>query len=175
VPEELALRVAGLSAMLSALDIVEVAAASGASLRHVAGVYYALGARLELHWLRDEITALPRDNRWQTLARAALRDELYGVHRALTREALEAAPAADPEAAVETWQARNRAGVERTRQVLVDIHMGGLSSLETLSVALREIRNLIQSGARLPEHVAAFPPDAQPEPAPPPPESLRLG
>ncbi|HEU4450600.1 MAG TPA: NAD-glutamate dehydrogenase [Gaiellaceae bacterium] len=175
VPEELALRVAGLSAMLSALDIVEVAAASGASLRHVAGVYYALGARLELHWLRDEITALPRDNRWQTLARAALRDELYGVHRALTREALEAAPAADPEAAVETWQARNRAGVERTRQVLVDIHMGGLSSLETLSVALREIRNLIQSGARLPEHVAAFPPGAQPEPAPPPPESLRLG
>ena len=134
--------------MFSALDIVEAADATGAPLEQVAGVYHALGARLQLQWLRGQITALPRGNRWQTLARAALRDELYSVHSALTREALQTGPAdLAPEERVDAWNAAWHAGVDRALQVVTDIHTGGLSSLETLSVALREVRNLIQ-GAR---------------------------
>jgi glutamate dehydrogenase len=159
--------------MFSALDIVEVAAASAAPLEDVAAIYYALGARLQLQWLRDQITALPRDNRWQTLARAALRDELYTVHSALTREALQAGePGASPPSRVDAWEARNKAAIERALQVLSDINLGGLSSIETLSVALREVRNLIQAGLRT-APLPAFPPEAV-EPAPLPPESLRL-
>jgi glutamate dehydrogenase len=176
VPEELATRVAGLGALFSALEIVDVAGVTGAPLEVVAAVYHAIGARLQLQWLRDEITALPRDNRWQTLARAALRDELYGVHSALAREALETGPPGlDAEARAEAWHAQSRAGVDRALQVLSDIRMGGLSSLETLSVALREVRNLIQSGARAAPPVAELPPEAEAEPLAFPPESLRLG
>ena len=80
--------------MFSALDIVEVATAAGEPTEEVAAVFHGVGARLQLQWLRDAITALPRDNRWQTLARAALRDELFSIHGALTREALQAAPPA---------------------------------------------------------------------------------
>ena len=175
VPEELARRVASLGGLFSALDIVEVAGATGASLEEVAAVYHALGGRLELQWVRDEITALPRDNRWQTLARAALRDELYGVHRALTREALQTAGSGlDAEARVEAWHTASRAGVDRVLQVLSDIHMGGLSSLETLSVALREVRNLVSSEERAAPQLPSFPPEVA-EPLPHPPESLRLG
>ena len=54
----------------------------------VMATYFRLGGRLELTWLRDRILELPRDNRWQTLARAALRDDLYSLHRALTQEVL---------------------------------------------------------------------------------------
>jgi len=175
VPEELAARVAGLGAMFSALDIVEAAGATSAPLEEVAAVYHGLGARLQLQWLRDEITALPRDNRWQTLARAALRDELYNVHSALAREALQAGPPdLGAEARVEAWAAAGSTGVERALQVLTDIRTGGLSSLETLSVALREVRNLIQSGARVTPPLPEFPPEVA-EPLPRPPESLRLG
>jgi glutamate dehydrogenase len=175
VPHELATRVAGLSAVFAALDIVEVAAVTGAPLAKVAGVYYWLGARLDLQWLRDEITALPRDNRWQTLARAALRDELYAVHTALAREALQAGPPdAEPEACVEAWYAAHEIGVERALQVLADIRMGGLANIETLSVALREVRNLIRSSAPAAIPVPSFPPGELGEPAPLPPESLRL-
>jgi glutamate dehydrogenase len=176
VPDELAARVAGLGALFSALDIAEVARETGTPIEEVAGVYHAIGARLELQWLRDEITALPRDNRWQTLARAALRDELYGVHSALAQEALETGSSdLAPEARAEEWHEQNKAGADRVRQVLADIRMGGLSSLETLSVALREVRNLIRSGARVAPPVAELPPEAAAEPLPLPPESLRLG
>jgi glutamate dehydrogenase len=174
-PKELAARVAGLGAMFSALDIVEVATAAGEPTEEVAAVFHGVGARLQLQWLRDAITALPRDNRWQTLARAALRDELFGIHGALTREALQAAPPGLPaEARVDAWQAGRGAGVERVLQVVNDIRMGELTSLETLSVALREVRNLIQSSGRVAPPLPEFPPDEPPS-RPHPPESLRLG
>ena len=147
-----------------------------APIDDVAAVYHAIGAQLELQWLRDEITVLPRDNRWQTLARAALRDELYGVHSALTAEALETgSPELGPEARAEQWHAENRTGADRVLQVVSDIRMGGLSNLETLSVALREVRNLIRSGARAAPAITELPPEAVAEPLPLPPESLRLG
>ena len=41
----------------------------------------------------------------------------------------------------------NRALVERTLQVLTDINASGAFGLATLSVALREIRNLITSSS----------------------------
>ena len=174
-PKELAAKVAGLGAMFSALDIVEVATAAGEPTEEVAAVFHGVGARLQLQWLRDAITALPRDNRWQTLARAALRDELFGIHGALTREALQAAPPGLPaEARVDAWQAGRGAGVDRVLQVVNDIRMGELTSLETLSVALREVRNLIQSSGRVAPPLPEFPPDEPPS-RPHPPESLRLG
>ena len=53
-------------------------------------VYFRLGSRLELNWLRDRIIELPRANRWQALARAALRDDLFNLYRELTRKVLDA-------------------------------------------------------------------------------------
>ena len=55
--------------------------------------YARLGSRLELNWLRNRIVELPRANRWQALARAALREDLYNVHRLLTQDVLEFAGA----------------------------------------------------------------------------------
>ena len=74
--------------MFSALDIVEVATDTGLEVERVAAVHFRLGSRLELHWLRDRIGELPRNDRWGALARAALRDELYTLHRALTAEVI---------------------------------------------------------------------------------------
>jgi glutamate dehydrogenase len=89
VPVELAARVAAMPALFSVLDTVEVARATGRELEAVARTYFALDTRLELDWLRDRINELPRSNRWQALARAALRDDLYGLHRALALDVLQ--------------------------------------------------------------------------------------
>ena len=47
-------------------------------------VLFSVADRLRLDWLRDRIAALPRADRWQTEARAALRDDVADLHRALT-------------------------------------------------------------------------------------------
>ena len=145
VPGELATRVAGLPSLLSVFDIVEVASATYHEPPNVMATYFRLGSRLELNWLRDRILELPRNNRWQALARAALRDDLYSLHRALTHEVLEAGGRkADPDAAIDRWSHRNGAAVERCLGMIADIKGSRMYDTTTLPVALREIRNLIR-------------------------------
>jgi len=148
VPPSLALRVASLGTMFATFDIVEVAEECGLEVERVAAVHFRLGERLELHWLRDRIVALPRDDRWRALARAALRDDLYGIHRALTKAVLEDAP---PEGTanerVDAWVAANPAS-ERCLQTLAEIRVGRVFDTTTLPVAVREVRNLLSARSR---------------------------
>jgi glutamate dehydrogenase len=156
VPPELANRVAILSTMFSALDIVDVAEATEQPVETVAEVYFTLGDRLKLHWLRHHVEALPRDNRWRALARAALRDDLYSQQAELTAEILRSVPEElnAPER-IKAWMDANQGSVERTLQVLTDINASGAFDLATLSVALREIRNLITSSSTPPAEIEA--------------------
>ena len=145
VPEELALEVASGNDLLAALDVVEVASGAGIPVEEAASVYFALGESLDLHWLRDQVAALPRDNRWQALSRAALRDDLYAQLSALTLDALrlDAGEAASAER-VEAWLEQNRIPVARCRQILGDLAGAGQTDFTMLSVAMGEIRTLRQ-------------------------------
>jgi glutamate dehydrogenase len=140
--------------MFPALDITDVANAAGESLDTTAAVYFALGDRLKLHWLRRHIEALPRDNRWRTLARSALRDDIFNQQAALTAEVLRNTPEDKPSGErIQAWAEANEGSVHRTMQVLSDINSSGTFDLSTLSVALREIRNLITTQEALSEEV----------------------
>ena len=148
VPEDLARRVAGMPAMLAAMDVVDVAERTGCSQDQVSQVYYTLGFQLELNWLRDRIVELPRADRWAALARTALRDELLGLHSALTEEVLTSASrGSTSEEAIDAWRERNQGAVERCLGMLADIRASRTFDMTTLSVALREVRHLIRGGA----------------------------
>jgi glutamate dehydrogenase len=146
VPEPLATRVAALPALFSALDVIDVASATGRDWEQVADVYLALGHHLQLDWLRERILRPPRDDRWQALARAALRDDLYAVRASLTADVLQVG---DPEQAsaelIQQWFARNEPAVGRCLAVLRDVAADDRTDLATLSVALREVRGLVSS------------------------------
>jgi glutamate dehydrogenase len=135
VPAELARRVSGLEALFNALDIVEVADASQRTIDEVARAHFGLAGELEAAWLRSRIGILAAENHWQTLAKAALRDDLAGMLRALTADALAAG-------GVASWKARNAALYERVRQILAELRAAEAPDLAMLSVALRELRNL---------------------------------
>ncbi len=146
VPAALARSVASMPSMLSVFDIVEVANAVQRPPEVVMVTYFRLGSKLQLNWLRDRIIELPRGNRWQALARAALRDDLYSLARVVTQDALEAG-GAGAEEAIEAWALRHRAALERCLGMIADIKASRVYDTTTLPVALREVRNLIQSGS----------------------------
>jgi glutamate dehydrogenase len=117
----------------------------------VAPLHFLLGGGLELHWLADRIAALPRDNRWQAMARAALRDDLFALHSALTADVLTGGPQeGSARERLDKWAEANAGAVERTVGILGDIKSAGTYDLTTLPVALREVRNLIQSTTQTP-------------------------
>jgi glutamate dehydrogenase len=129
----------------AAFDVVEIADVTTRPLEVVIGAYFRAGSRFSLSWLRDRILELPRADRWQALARATLRDDVSALQRSLTIHVLlSAAPDADAEAGIDAWSANNAAAVDRYLAMLADIKASRSYDLATLSVALREARNLLR-------------------------------
>ncbi|GAA3117708.1 NAD-glutamate dehydrogenase [Planomonospora alba] len=148
VPDDLAERVAAMVPAYSTFDLVEIAASTGRPVDEAAEVYFDLADRLRLAGLRERIIALPRDDRWNSMARAALRDDLYAAHAALTRSVLtDSEPGLAPEERLAHWSEVNAAAVARARQTLSEIWESDDFDLATLSVPLRAARTLVGSTA----------------------------
>ena len=148
-PARLATRVAAMPWMISVFDIVEDAAACGSTQEMATCVYFGVGERLSLDWLRDRVLELPRSDRWQALARSALRDDLYELHRMLTREIVTAATDNDGEHAIAAWFDDNAESVARARGVLADVRASETYDTTTLPVVVRELKNLASEAAAL--------------------------
>jgi glutamate dehydrogenase len=143
VPEDLALAVAVLPAAYAALTIVQTAARESRDPIEVAGVHFALGQQLGLDRLLTRIVELPRDDRWQTMARAALRDDMHAIHAQLTADVLDGGSqdATNPSELVRAWERGNR-GVAESVKTLRSI-TAGRPDLARMSVGLRVVRGLL--------------------------------
>ncbi|MGJ5755467.1 glutamate dehydrogenase (NAD) [Streptomyces puniciscabiei] len=146
VPDELATRVAGFSSAFPALDIVSVADRMGKEPLDVAEVYYDLADRLSITQLMDRIIELPRNDRWQSMARASIREDLYAAHAGLTADVLAAGNGTStPEQRFEAWEQRNAPILSRARTTLEEIRGSETFDLANLSVAMRTMRTLLRT------------------------------
>jgi glutamate dehydrogenase len=143
VPVDLARYVAGADHLYGALDISDVSVATGRTLGCVTSVYFLVAERLSAPWLRERISMLPTDTHWQTLARAALRNELAERLRQLTRAVLTLTPDSEDVAGLmQAWERDREMGLLRMRHVLGELQTASSPDLAMLSVGLRELRNL---------------------------------
>ncbi|GAA2636144.1 NAD-glutamate dehydrogenase [Streptomyces axinellae] len=146
VPSDLALRLAGSSAAFSALDVVAVAGRTDTDLMAVAQVYFDLADRLGITQLQGRVSELPRADRWQSMARSSIREDLYAAHQLLTADILAAGDgAASAEQRYEAWEEKNRAILVRARATLDEIQSSETFDLANLSVAMRTMRTLLRS------------------------------
>ncbi len=118
-------------------------AGTGRPATETAAVYFDLADRLQIARLRDMITALPRDDRWTTMARGAIRDDLYAAHAALARDVLTVTEPGTPAERLAAWERRNESAVRRAAQTLTEIWESNSFNVATLSVAVRAIRTLV--------------------------------
>ncbi|MEU4027128.1 NAD-glutamate dehydrogenase [Streptomyces anulatus] len=148
VPDELAVRVAGFSSAFPALDIVAIADRTGKDPLEVAEVYYDLADRLRITQLMDRIIELPRADRWQSMARASIREDLYAAHAALTSDVLSVGNGSStPEERFLAWESKNAAILARSRSTLEEIQGSDAFDLANLSVAMRTMRTLLRTHA----------------------------
>jgi glutamate dehydrogenase len=146
VPEDLAVRVAVLPPAYAGLGIVETSLTTGTDLTEVARVHFELGEHLALGRLLERIVALPRTDRWQTMARAALRDDLHAVQTALTAQVIQRTEEGlDVTARVQAWAVADRVVVARARETLREIVDSDSFDLARLSVGLRVVRSLLRT------------------------------
>ncbi len=137
VPGDLAARAARWPWMHPGFDIVDLAAQERCSMERVATAYWSMFEAFDLVWLWEAIGALPRSDRWQTQARSALRDDLLSVLASLTRSVLRTADGSPAD-----WIATNQRSVGKAIAMHMEIRRAESFDLTTLSVALRQLRNL---------------------------------
>jgi glutamate dehydrogenase len=129
------------------LDIVETAQSTGRSLDDVASVYFGISERFRVDALLSKISLLPREDRWQTLARMALRYDLYAALAALTAEVLQStSDGASAEERIAEWERANATSIARTRAAIGDFEESQ-ADLAALSVLLRQIRQLVRTSS----------------------------
>jgi glutamate dehydrogenase len=148
VPQELAVEAAALLEGYGLLDIVELVELADREKEprepfEVAQLYYALSEHLGISLALTAVSGLERGDRWHSLARLALRDDLYGSLRAVTLDALREAPPGTPvDDAIEQWESANTSRILRARPALDQILTGARLDLATLSVVSRQLRGL---------------------------------
>ncbi|OFJ52081.1 NAD-glutamate dehydrogenase [Mycolicibacterium grossiae] len=146
VSEDLAYMVATGLYQFSLLDVIDIADITDRDPAEVADAYFALMDHLGTDGLLTAVSGLPRDDRWHSLARLAIRDDVYGSIRALCLDVLAVGePEETGEQKIEEWEVTNSSRVARARRTLTEIYDDGGKDLATLSVAARQIRSMTRT------------------------------
>ncbi|MEU2984647.1 NAD-glutamate dehydrogenase [Micromonospora aurantiaca (nom. illeg.)] len=147
LPRDLAEQATRLMYSFGLLDIVETAQGTGRDVSEVASVYFVLSDRFRVDALLSKISLLPREDRWQTLARMALRYDLYAALAALTAEVLGSTPEdVPPVERVQEWEQANATSIHRAHRAMGEFDESR-ADLSALSVLLRQIRTLVRTSA----------------------------
>lgn len=119
VPEKTALNVSGSLGMLSAMDIVSASNEHNLPIERITDVYFHLGAYLELTWFRAQIMLQTVDNQWETLSKAAFRDDIDWQQRELTIGViLHNIDKENTKECIETWMKAHQHLVNRWNNIL---------------------------------------------------------
>ncbi|MDE8667345.1 NAD-glutamate dehydrogenase [Pseudarthrobacter sp. H3Y2-7] len=145
LPEDLAMRWAELFESFVLLDIAKIVHARKESVEEIAAVYYTVFNRFHADALLERISNLPRQDRWQALARAALRDDLYSTVTDMTTAVLESTASGDSaENRLKDWEGQNAEQLGRAKSMFDEVNALEADDMASLSVALRLLRSIVR-------------------------------
>jgi glutamate dehydrogenase len=136
VPEGLALRIAALSTLVTAMDAVQIAEASGIGVVEAGEVYFGVGEALGLHRLRAQAAHLPGNTPWGRIARDTLVQDSYALQRRLAQNVVTARQTL-PE-----WLLQKGTCVGRLQDVLMEMDRADVPDLALLDVVARRVAAL---------------------------------
>jgi glutamate dehydrogenase len=106
-------------------------------------LHYAVSERLRIDDVLTMVTNLPRDDRWSTLARAAMRHDVYATLASITTAVLrDTDEGLGAEERIDAWVEANQERVSRARATVSAALANESADLAALSVALRVLRGL---------------------------------
>ena len=147
VPEPVAQKVASFIPMSAALDVVEIATLTNKPVQFVASVYFEIGARMDLMWIRDQVAGLPAENLWHQLAKSRLRDDIHSQQYEITKDVVENYELGNPKETVANWIEVKTFGYRRLSDLISELRTYANNDFATLSVAISEVHALRRAGS----------------------------
>ena len=142
-PDDLAGAIAKFGWLQPAGDIVLISQKRERSVREVAEIYFAVGERFGLDWLRRAAGHLPRDTAWDKLAVSAVLDDVFAVQAQLTSHVIGDGHAeAGAGVRLELWARNRELAIRRADELLGELRAVGSPDLAMLAVAIRQLKTL---------------------------------
>ncbi len=141
VPPALARSVAEQFFLLSGCDVVTIAHEFNRPIRNVGRLYFAVGERFGLDWLRETAGALDPRPYWDKRALDAMIEDLYGYQAALVRDMLRGHPA-DPRT-IDRWCQNRGPAVDQALRTINDLRASGEINVAMLAVVNGQLRSLV--------------------------------
>ncbi len=127
------------------LDVADLVHRTQEDVEKVSQTYFMLYNLFNVDTLLNRITNLPRSDRWQALARAAMRDDLYSTIIDLTNDVLESSgQITDVAERVAAWEEANAANLDRAKAMFAEVNSLERDDMASLSVALRLLRSIVR-------------------------------
>jgi len=141
IPKELACKIAILGPLSSAYSIAEVSNRSKAPVKQVAEIYFELGERFYVNWLRNRANEIVTDNNWKKLAVRGFKDELYDVHRKITISAVESAMKNNN--STEKWYHKNEKHIKLFDRFINNVRSQSIIEYEMIDLSLKKLNIIL--------------------------------
>jgi glutamate dehydrogenase len=138
VPKALAEKIASLDAIASACDIAAVTKTGKLPLNIVGKIYFQIGEKLKLNWLRFAASNLAADTYWQKLAVNNLVESLFDQQRKLAKEIVKL----NKPTALEDWLKTHAVDINRHDKFVQELRASGQFDLAMLISAVRRVDSL---------------------------------
>jgi glutamate dehydrogenase len=145
VSEKLSNRMSALLLTRPALDMADLATIYKPDVIDFAKLYAATNEKLGLYWLHVCAEDLTVDDRWQAIARSKLRDDFFWMRRELAESIMRKRGQRSVTAAVDNWLEKRSARVARFTDMIEEMKLREGIDFATLSVAARELRDVIET------------------------------
>ncbi|MEK6734316.1 MAG: NAD-glutamate dehydrogenase [Pseudomonadota bacterium] len=141
VPSELAKKIAILNLLSSAYNIVEVSNKYKVATQKVAIIYFEIGHRFSLDWLRHCANNLVAENNWQDLAIRGFKDELYDIHRRITASAVELSERSED--GLEKWYKQNDKHIKLFDRFILEVKSNNNIEYAMIDLSLKKLGVLL--------------------------------
>lgn len=143
VDENLAARIAGLDAMASACDIVQVASEADLKVNVVAKVYFELGSSMSLGWIRHILRKMRTASYWQKISCRTLINELFEQQAKITSQVVKhLCENQSCGNAIKSWSEINYQKIERYNNFLEDFKSQEERDFPMIVVAVRKVKEV---------------------------------
>jgi NAD-specific glutamate dehydrogenase len=143
VDDEVAWRLVSRPDLAYIPDVAAVASDRDSPVEQVAMAFIAVGQQLPLEQLQMHIERVIPAGRWQQWEQKTLLDELHGIRRLATRQALDAYPDMDGDAAVRRVLTDRSLQLQRVWTLLATMDDKDTPELAQVSVAMAALRGVL--------------------------------
>lgn len=142
VSDNLAQKIAILGPLSSAYSITEISNKQKVSVDIVMKIYFELGYRFHIGWLRYSANSLVANNRWEKLALRGFKDELYDIHRKITANAVEHCQKSSDDN-LEKWFKHNEKHIKLFDKFISEIMLQSSIEYSMIDLSLKKLSILL--------------------------------